>query len=195
LLVGTQMVTKGLDFDHVSVVGILNADSMLNYPDFRAAEHAFMMMAQVSGRAGRKGRRGLVILQTKHPDNPVIEQVVANDYEGMYHDVMQERSMFKYPPYTHVVNVYLKHRDDNTVESASLMMGSWLRRWFGDRVLGPDKPAVARVKSLHIRKMVLKLEQGIHLTLAKEYLHKAQQMLLNESRYRLVQVYFDVDPL
>ena len=195
LLVGTQMVSKGLDFDHVSVVGILNADSMLNYPDFRAAEHAYMMMAQVSGRSGRKGRRGLVILQTKHPDHPVIEQVVANDYDGMYDEVMQERSMFKYPPFTHLVNVYLKHRDDNLVESASLMMGSWLRRWFGSRVLGPDKPAVARVKSMHIRKMVVKLEQGINLPLAKEYLHKAQQMLLKESRYRLVQVYFDVDPL
>ncbi len=195
LLVGTQMVSKGLDFDHVSVVGILNADSMLNYPDFRAAEHAYMMMAQVSGRSGRKGRRGLVILQTKHPDHPVIEQVVANDYDGMYDEVMQERSMFKYPPFTHLVNVYLKHRDDNLVESASLMMGSWLRRWFGSRVLGPDKPAVARVKSMHIRKMVVKLEQGINLPLAKEYLHKAQQMLLKESRFRLVQVYFDVDPL
>ena len=195
LLVGTQMVSKGLDFDHVSVVGILNADSRLNYPDFRAAEHAYMMMAQVSGRSGRKGRRGLVILQTKHPDHPVIEQVVANDYDGMYDEVMQERSMFKYPPFTHLVNVYLKHRDDNLVESASLMMGSWLRRWFGSRVLGPDKPAVARVKSMHIRKMVVKLEQGINLPLAKEYLHKAQQMLLKESRYRLVQVYFDVDPL
>ena len=195
LLVGTQMVSKGLDFDHVSVVGILNADSMLNYPDFRAAEHAYMMMAQVSGRSGRKGRRGLVILQTKHPDHPVIEQVVENDYDGMYDEVMQERSMFKYPPFTHLVNVYLKHRDDNLVESASLMMGSWLRRWFGSRVLGPDKPAVARVKSMHIRKMVVKLEQGINLPLAKEYLHKAQQMLLKESRYRLVQVYFDVDPL
>ena len=195
LLVGTQMVSKGLDFDHVSVVGILNADSMLNYPDFRAAEHAYMMMAQVSGRSGRKGRRGLVILQTKHPDHPVIEQVVSNDYDGMYDEVMQERSMFKYPPFTHLVNVYLKHRDDNLVESASLMMGSWLRRWFGSRVLGPDKPAVARVKSMHIRKMVVKLEQGINLPLAKEYLHKAQQMLLKESRYRLVQVYFDVDPL
>ena len=195
LLVGTQMVSKGLDFDHVSVVGILNADSMLNYPDFRAAEHAYMMMAQVSGRSGRKGRRGLVILQTKHPDHPVIEQVVANDYDVMYDEVMQERSMFKYPPFTHLVNVYLKHRDDNLVESASLMMGSWLRRWFGSRVLGPDKPAVARVKSMHIRKMVVKLEQGINLPLAKEYLHKAQQMLLKESRYRLVQVYFDVDPL
>ena len=195
LLVGTQMVSKGLDFDHVSVVGILNADSMLNYPDFRAAEHAYMMMAQVSGRSGRKGRRGLVILQTKHPDHPVIEQVVENDYDGMYDEVMQERSMFKYPPCTHLVNVYLKHRDDSIVESASLMMGSWLRRWFGSRVLGPDKPAVARIKAMHIRKMVVKLEQGINLPLAKEYLHKAQQMLLNESRYRLVQVYFDVDPL
>jgi len=195
LLIGTQMVTKGLDFGHVSVVGILNADSMLNYPDFRATEHAYMMMAQVSGRAGRKGRQGLVILQTKNPETPVISQVVDNDYEGLYHDVIDERKAFCYPPFCHVVYVFVKHREEAVCESAALLMGGYLRQGFGHRVLGPDKPAVARVKSLCIRKLVVKLETGLSLSAAKEYLHKVQRMLVADARYRLVQVYFDVDPL
>lgn len=194
LLIGTQMVTKGLDFDNVSVVGIINADSMMNVPDFRATEHAFMMMAQVSGRAGRKGDRGLVVLQTKHPDAAVIRQVVENDYVAMYNDVVEERKMFGYPPFSHVVYVYVKHRDEGSAESAAILLGSYLRQWFGRRILGPDKPAVARVKTLSIRKLVVKLEEGIDLRVAKEYLHKAQAMLLADSRYRLVQMYYDVDP-
>ena len=195
LLIGTQMVSKGLDFGRVSVVGILNADSMLNYPDLRATEHAFMMMAQVSGRAGRKGRQGLVILQTKSPETPVISQVVDNDYEGLYHDMMEERETFCYPPFCHVVYVYVKHRDEAVADSAALLLGSYLRQWFQHRILGPDKPAVARVKSLCIRKLVVKLETGVHLSVAKEYLRQAQRMLISDARYRLVQVYFDVDPL
>ena len=194
LLIGTQMVSKGLDFDNVRVVGIINADSMMNYPDFRATEHAFMMMAQVSGRAGRRGERGLVVLQTKHPDAGVIRQVVGNDYEAMYNDVVEERKMFGYPPFSHLVYVYVKHRDEGTAESAAILLGCYLRKWFGRRILGPDKPAVARVKTLSIRKIVVKLEEGIDLRVAKEYLHKAQAVLLADNRYRLVQMYYDVDP-
>lgn len=163
ILIGTQMISKGLDFDKVSVVGILNADSMLNYPDFRAYEHAFMMMAQVSGRAGRKGKRGLVILQTKSKDVPVIQQVVRNDYVALYKDLIAERQAFHYPPYYHLVYVYLKHRYDDVVNTASIELGSRLRQWFPGRVLGPDKPAVAKVKSQNIRKLVLKLENGIDM--------------------------------
>ena len=195
LLVGTQMVSKGLDFDHVSVVGILQADSMLHYPDFRAAEHAFMMMAQVSGRAGRKGKRGLVLLQTKKPDHPVIQQVVEHDYEGFFQDMLEERRTFKYPPFTHVVNVFVKHKEDHIVESASILLGGYLRQWFQHRVLGPDKPVVARVKTLHIRKLVVKLEIGINLSLARQYLHKAQDMVMADPRFRLIQMYYDVDPM
>ena len=195
LLIGTQMVTKGLDFDRVSVVGILNADSMLHYPDFRASEHAYMMMAQVSGRSGRKGKQGLVILQTKNPEDPVIQHVVNNDYDAMFNDVMEEREAFRYPPFSQIVNVYVKHRDDAVAESAALLLGGYLRQWFGDRILGPDKPAVARVKSLCIRKLVVKLEKGINLTVSKQYLHKAQELLIADTRYRLVQMYYDVDPL
>ena len=195
ILIGTQMVSKGLDFDKVSVVGILNADSMLNYPDFRAYEHAFMMMAQVSGRAGRKGKRGLVILQTKSPGLPILDQVVRNDYPAFYQSLIAERQQFHYPPYYRLVYVYLKHRQDALVESASIEMSSRLRQWFGARVLGPDKPAVAKVKSLSIRKLVLKCEFGLNMADVRKYLALAQQQMLQDKRYSTLQIYFDVDPL
>ena len=195
VLIGTQMISKGLDFDHVSVVGILNADSMLNYPDFRAYEHAFMMMAQVSGRAGRKGKQGLVILQTKSPELPVIHQVTANDYQSFYQDLIEERRIFHYPPHCHLVYVYLRHRHENIVEEAATKMGMQLRQWFGHRILGPDKPAVARVKAMSIRKIVLKLENNIDQKLARQYLRTALQLLMQEKRYAALQVFYDVDPL
>ena len=195
LLIGTQMISKGLDFDKVSVVGILNADTMLNYPDFRAYEHAFMMMSQVSGRAGRKGRRGLVILQTKSPDLPLIQQVVHNDYSAFYRSLIAERQQFHYPPYYRLIDVYLKHRSDSVVETASIEFAGWLRHWFGTRVLGPDKPSVAKVKSLSIRKLVLKFEQGINMTEVRKYLALAQQQMLQDKRYSSLQIYYDVDPL
>ena len=195
LLIGTQMISKGLDFDKVSVVGILNADSMLNYPDFRAYEHAFMMMAQVSGRAGRKGKRGLVVLQTKSPDLPIIQQVVRNDYAAHYQSLIAERQQFHYPPYYRLVYVYLKHKQDWVVDTAAVEMASRLRQWFGARLLGPDKPAVAKVKSLSIRKLVLKLELGINMGDVRKYLALAQQQMLQDKRYVSLQIYYDVDPL
>jgi len=195
LLIGTQMISKGLDFDRVSVVGILSADAMLNYPDFRAYEHAFMMMSQVSGRAGRKGRRGLVVLQTKSPDHPVVRQVVANDYDAFFRSLMAERRQFCYPPFSRLIYVWLKHRNEPLVASAALEMGSRLRQWFGARVLGPDKPAVAKVKSLAIRKLVLKLEPGLPMADVRRYLLMARQQMLADKRYSALQVYFDADPL
>ena len=195
LLIGTQMVSKGLDFDKVSVVGILNADSMLNYPDFRAYEHAFMMMAQVSGRAGRKGKQGLVLLQTKSPQLPVIRQVVENDYAGFFNDLLEERRAFRYPPFYHLIYIYMKHRYDQTVNTAAIEMGSMMRQWFGERVLGPDKPSIAKVKQLSIRKIVLKLENGIDMKRVREYLNLAQDRLLKQTCYNSLQVFFDVDPL
>ena len=195
LLIGTQMISKGLDFDRVSVVGILNADTMLNHPDFRAYEHAFMMMSQVSGRAGRKGHRGLVILQTKSPELPVIRQIVDNDYTAFFRSVMAERRQFRYPPYCRLVYVYLKHRSDSLVDIASHELASQLRQWFDTRVLGPDRPAVAKVKSLSIRKLLLKIEPGLNLADVRKYLTLAQQHLLQDKRYSSLQIYFDVDPL
>lgn len=195
LLIGTQMVSKGLDFDHVSVVGILDADNMLNYPDFRAYEHAFTMMAQVSGRAGRKGKQGLVILQTKNPELPVIQQVVNNSYMAFYKSQLEERTAFHYPPFFHLIYIYIKHRNNDIVESASMELGSRIREIFGNRVLGPDKPTVARVKTLHIRKIMLKLENGIDYKLAKQYLRSIRDTMIKEKRYGALTIYFDVDPL
>ena len=195
LLIGTQMISKGLDFDRVSVVGIMDADRMLNQPDFRAYEHAFMMMAQVSGRAGRKGHRGLVILQTKSPDLPLIGQVVRNDYETFSRELLQERQAFHYPPFYRLVYVYLKHTKDEVVNTAGIELGTRLRQWFGDRVLGPDKPAVARVKTLSIRKLVVKLESGIDIPRVRQYLALAQQQMLQDKRYASLQIYYDIDPL
>lgn len=195
LLIGTQMVSKGLDFDRVSVVGILNADAMLNYPDFRAYEHAFMMMAQVSGRAGRKGQRGKVFLQTKNKELPIIRQVVEHDYQGFYEALLEERRLFSYPPFHRLVYVFLRHRHDDVVETAGIEMGSRLRQGLGERILGPDKPSIARVKNLHIRKIVIKLENGIDPKAVRLYLRTVQQQLLQDKRYAALQVYYDVDPM
>ena len=195
ILIGTQMISKGLDFGNVSVVGILNADTMLNYPDFRAYEHAFMMLSQVSGRAGRRGEQGLVILQTKSADLPVIHQVVTGDFASFSRDLLEERRMFSYPPFFHLVYVYLRSKYESTVESAAVELASRLRQSFGERVLGPDKPSVARVKTESIRKIVLKLELGIDLSLARRHMAAARAALLQDKRYAAMTVFFDVDPL
>lgn len=195
VLVGTQMISKGLDFERVAVVGILDADSMLNYPDFRAYEHAFMMMSQVSGRAGRKGKRGLVILQTRSADLPVVQQVVRHDFKGFYQDLLSEREMFHYPPFYHLVYVFLKHKNDSLAEAAAQEMGALLRRRLGERVLGPDKPAVARVKAMSIRKMVIKLESGISLRDVRAALRQVQSQMMEQDRYKSLMIYYDVDPM
>ena len=195
ILIGTQMISKGLDFDKVSVVGIVNADGMLNQPDFRAYEHAFMMMSQVAGRAGRKGRRGLVILQTKQKDLPVVGMVVRNDYAALYKNLIAERQAFHYPPYYRLIYVYLRHRQDGVVQTAATELGSQLRQWFGGRVLGPDKPSVAKVRQQNIRKLVLKLENGLDMKKVRKYLLLAQSQILADKRYSSLTVYYDVDPL
>lgn len=195
ILIGTQMVSKGLDFDHVSVVGILNADTMLNYPDFRSYERAFQLMAQVAGRAGRKNKRGRVVLQTKSIDHPIIHQVIANNYEGMVDGQLAERQMFHYPPYYRLVYVYLKNKNEGLLEQMAAVMGDKLRAVFGNRVLGPDKPPVARVQTLYIRKIVLKVEHTAPMARARELLLRIQREMLEDDRFRSLIVYYDVDPL
>lgn len=194
VLIGTQMVSKGLDFGNVSVVGIVNADSILNTPDFRAYERGFQMLSQVSGRAGRKEGQGLVILQTKQPDVPVIGQVVRNDYRTFYKTQCEERQMFKYPPFYRLIYVYLRHAKDPVVETAGIEMAGRMRQIFGSRVLGPDRPSVARVKSMNIRKIVLKLEPGIDLPRVRLCLRQIRQIIMQDKRYASLQVYYDVDP-
>lgn len=195
VLIGTQMVSKGLDFDRVSVVGILNADSLLNYPDFRSYERAYQLMAQVAGRAGRKNRQGLVILQTKSPDLPLIHEVVTNDYRQMYEEQLEERRLFNYPPFDRLVYVYLKHRKEEVAEQAAAVLAGWLRAGLGDRILGPDKPPVGRIQRLFIKKIVVKIAQGTSMPKVRGYLLQLQRALLEDERFRSLVVYYDVDPM
>jgi len=194
ILIGTQMVSKGLDFERVSVVGILHADTMLNYPDFRSYERAFQLMAQVAGRAGRKNRQGLVILQTKSPDLPVIRQVMDNDYEQLYYDQLAERQLFRYPPFYRLIYVYLKHRKEEVLNQAAELMAQHLRTGLGDRVLGPDKPPVARIQTLFIKKMMVKVEQNVSMAKVRDYLTAVQRAIVGDERFRSLIVYYDVDP-
>ena len=195
ILIGTQMITKGLDFDKVKVVGIIDADSILNYPDFRSYEYAFMMMGQVAGRAGRKGEQGRVILQTKNADMPIISQIANNDFKTFYNDTLEERMMFKYPPFYRLIYIYIKHKHEKVAEGAANVLAGRLRSWFGERLLGPDRPSIARVKDLHIRKLMLKLELGLNGNDVREYLRMAQAELLNNKPYAAIQIYYDIDPM
>lgn len=195
VLIGTQMVSKGLDFARVSVVGILNADSLLNYPDFRSYERAFQLMAQVAGRAGRKNRQGLVILQTKSPDLPLIHQVVTNNYRQMYTEQLEERRLFRYPPFDRLVYVYLKHQKEEVVDQAAAVLAGWLRSALGDKVLGPDKPPVGRIQRLFIKKIVVKIPQGTSMSKVRVYLLQLQRALVEDGRFRSLVVYYDVDPM
>lgn len=195
ILVGTQMVTKGLDFGNVSVVGILSADTMLHQPDFRAYERSFQMMCQVAGRAGRRHQQGRVILQTLDADLPLIRQIVDGDYDGAYHEQMLERRTFAYPPFTRLVILYLKHRSTTIVDALAREATLMLHHHFGTRVLGPDEPPVARIQGLSIRRIILKLEASIPLPQARRLLLDTRSALLAQRFYASAHIYFDVDPL
>ena len=196
ILVGTQMVTKGLDFDAVSIVGILNADTMINFPDFRSHERAFDMLEQVSGRAGRAHKQGQVIIQTSQPGHDVIKFVQTHDYEGFYQHELADRQKFGYPPFTKVINIYLKHRDDATVGEIAVRYSGLLRQVFGTRVLGPMAPLVARVQNLYIRQITLKMETAASMTKVKGILRDLyERMLAADARMKAVRLYYDVDPV
>lgn len=195
ILIGTQMITKGLDFKNVSVVGIINADTLLNFPDFRAYEHAFMMLSQVAGRAGRHGKRGTVYLQTTQKQLPVISQIVNNDFKGFFRDLMLERQMFRYPPFSKVIYVFLKHKNIATVESASIEMTYRLKSKLQDRVLGPETPFVSMVKSMNIRRIMIKIENGVNMQSVRQFLRYCQTELMKDKRYTSLMMYYDVDPL
>ena len=193
ILIGTQMVTKGLDFDRVSLVGILSADTMLSQPDFRSYERAFQLMEQVAGRAGRKGFSGHVVLQTRDAGNTIVQQVVSHDYEDMYAEQMRERELFRYPPFFRIVFIYLKHRDENVVERLSTDFAALLRQVFKERVLGPDTPPVGRVQLMYIRKLILKIELTAPISAVRQRLIALQNQILAQPAYRSAQIYYDVD--
>ncbi|WP_066629784.1 replication restart helicase PriA [Labilibacter marinus] len=195
ILIGTQMISKGLDFDNVSVVGILNADSMLNYPDFRAFERSFQMMAQVGGRAGRKYKQGTVVLQTSNPDNPVIRDVINNNYKNHFNNELLEREAFKYPPFYRLIHLTIKHRNPNTVQSASDYFGQYLRGIFNERVVGPQAPTISKIQNWHIRKVMLKLEAGVSLPKTKQLLRDAINTVITHPGFKAVVIQADVDPM
>lgn len=195
ILVGTQMVTKGLDFDNVSVVGVVNADALLFFPDFRANERAYNMLEQVSGRAGRKSTDGKVLIQTNNPDHPVLKYVTEHDYKGFYERECAERQLYTYPPFTKIIYIYLKHRDERELDNIAMIYGAKLRELFGTRVFGPSMPAVARAQSLYIRQIMLKIELNASMQKVKEILYNLQvQMHSSIPAFRGAILYYDVDP-
>lgn len=195
VLIGTQMIGKGLDFDHVSVVGVLNADMMLNQNDFRAHERAFQLLVQVSGRAGRKGRRGTVVIQTNDPSQPLIQRVLHYDYASFYVDAMKERYDFHYPPYYYIIDVWFKHPQQSKVQTAAQYFANILEPLFPGMVYGPFDPAVAKVREVFIQKLSLKIAPTQSLLKIKDYLCGLQAHLQKDPLTRQVQIYFDVDPL
>ena len=195
VLVGTQMISKGLDFERVRVVGILNADSLLNYPDFRSFERAFQLMAQVSGRAGRKNNRGIVVLQTGEPSHPLIHQVKQNSFRAMYDVQLEERQLFKYPPFYRLIYVHVKGRDFDVVSRSAEYLAQGLRNVFGDRIYGPDKPVITRIQNLHIKKIMLKIEQEASFEKAKQLLNEVTTHTLANPAFKSVFIQIDVDPL
>lgn len=194
VLVGTQMVTKGLDFDGVRIVAVLSADTLINLPDFRASERAFNMLLQVAGRAGRREQTGKVIIQTGQPEHPLIKFLTSHDYYGFYDHELAERQEHFYPPFSRMVFIYMKHRDENTLQVVTEQYGVRLRRLLGDRVSGPDRPAVSRIQSLHIRRFMLKIEVNASMIKVKQLLRQLFEDMHNEGLMRGTAVSYDVDP-
>ncbi len=195
ILIGTQMVTKGLDFGGVRVVGILGADTMLNFPDFRADERSFQLMEQVAGRAGRQGAQGTVVIQTARPSHPIIEQVARHDYEAMYAMQVAERRAYGYPPFSRLIDVYLKGGDEAVTDRAARLYAARLRGIFGTRVLGPDVPAVSRIQTMFIRKILIKTETTAAISGVKEILRREQETFSATKEFRGISIYYDVDPM
>ena len=195
ILVGTQMVTKGLDFDNVSMVGILNADSMLNFPDFRSFERSFQLMAQVSGRAGRKSKRGKVIIQTQNPEHSIIQEVIANDFASMYTNQLMDRKNFNYPPYFRLIEVTVIHKDVDMVNASSKYLADALKKHFAKRVLGPEFPLVSRVRNLYHKNILLKIERDASVGQVKKILSELLMKFKSSADYKSVRVQIDVDPM
>lgn len=195
ILIGTQMVTKGLDFDNVSIVGILDADHLLHQPDFRSYERTFHTLSQVAGRAGRKHRQGKVFLQTRNADSDIIQQIVDNDYWGMFYQQMTERKDFHYPPFYRLIDVYLRHRDNQLLGHLADDMADRLRQVFGPRVLGPDCPPVSRIQSLYIRKIMIKIEHSASIEKVRDALTTIQSQMLEQTVAHGLTIHYDVDPM
>jgi primosomal protein N' (replication factor Y) (superfamily II helicase) len=193
LLVGTQMVSKGLDFDNVSVVGVLNADNMLNFPDFRAYERSYQLMAQVSGRAGRKNKQGKVVVQTSDAGHPIVKFVFKNDYHGMFQSQLEERKLFNYPPYSRLIKLILRHKQPDVLNKAAKDMAGILLPVFGRNLLGPEYPLVARIQNYYLKAILLKTPKDGQINRVREVIKQAKKQM-NE-RQPGVQITIDVDPM
>ncbi len=194
ILVGTQMVTKGLDFENVGLVGILSADQMLKFPDFRAFERSYQLMSQVAGRAGRKSKRGKVIIQAFEPNHWIIQKVIQHDYEGLYTQEILERRNFQYPPFFRIINIQLRHKNRDTVQFGAQFLAKNLTDVFKERVLGPEVPLVGRVRNLYLQNITLKFERNASPKKVKEILNQKIDDFLAQHEFRSVRVVIDVDP-
>lgn len=195
ILVGTQMVSKGLDFEKVRVVGVINADTLLNFPDFRSNERAFNMLEQVAGRAGRRKDVGKVFIQTTKPDEPLLKHVRAHDYMAYYNEELEERRKYAYPPFTRIINIYLKNKDAANADMGAVILTKALRDIFGDRVLGPEKPFVSRVALWYIQSIMLKVEAGASMKKVKDILRSVHARLAHLPQIKSSIIYYDVDPV
>ncbi|MFW6369779.1 MAG: replication restart helicase PriA, partial [Bacteroidota bacterium] len=195
ILIGTQMLTKGLDFNNVSVVGILNADNMLHYPDFRAFERSFQLMTQVSGRSGRANKRGTVIIQTGDPQHEIIQQVLENNFKGMYLAQVNDRKNFRYPPFYRMVRITLKHKKKDVLSRGAGELGDALRKKFADRVIGPEYPPIARIQQYYLKSIILKVERERSFAKAREMLRATMDQLVIKPEYKAMQFVVDVDPV
>ena len=195
ILIGTQMVSKGLDFDNVSLVGIMNADNMLNYPDFRAFERSYQLIAQVSGRAGRKNKQGKVIIQTSNPAHPILQFVLDNKFEEMYTSQLLERKNFKYPPFYKLIKINVRHKKQEVVNKASHILGVNLRKVFGKRILGPEPPIISRVQNYYIQSIILKVERERSFQKAKLLLNEQITNLVTMDNFKTVHISINVDPV
>lgn len=194
ILIGTQMVSKGLDFGDVSTVGVINADTLLNFPDFRSNERAFNMLEQVAGRAGRRKDRGVVMIQTVNPDHEVLRHVQQHDYEGYFRNELEERRRYAYPPFTKIINIYIRNKNPQMCDKAAVDFTLALRKVFGDRVLGPEKPYVSRIASYYIQCIMLKMEVGVSMKKVKEMLRQIYASISHTIEMKSSQIHYDVDP-
>ncbi|MDR0422706.1 MAG: primosomal protein N' [Proteiniphilum sp.] len=193
ILIGTQMISKGLDFGNVRVVGIIAADSLLNYPDFRSHERGFQLITQAAGRAGRRDRQGTVIIQTADPEQPVYRFVTRNDYAGFYHSQIAERELFNYPPFTRLISIVLKHKDEQIAEAGAASLAQLLKQSLGSRVLGPGKPVISRIRQQNIREILLKIENQFSPARARELIKSAESRFRENNRFKQVLLYYNVD--
>ena len=193
ILVGTKMVSKGLDFDNVRVVGVIQADSLINFPDFRSHEEGFQMITQASGRSGRKGVSGKVVIQTSNPQQPIFEYIKNNDYKSFFNAQLEERRLFKYPPFYRLILIKLKHKYETNVSQAADYFGQLLKKALGERVLGPAKPAVGRIQQMHIREILLKMEIGFSVKQVREILKQIEEITRERTKFKYVRIHYEVD--